>query len=324
MLVVNVAVFGASGMLGSAFCRASVRRGFNTLAFSNRRPVEVEGVSSAERLDLNDLQGLERPLLDGWPQLIVNAAAVSDYEGRNEDCAAAARINVDLPFRLAEISNHVGARFLHLSSDMVFDGTSPPYRSTDVPNPLTVYGKQKLEAERKVLQACPENLVVLRITLVNGNSPSGRRSVHEQLLRSLSKGERPILFEDEYRQPCSCENVADVLVDLCERPNLTGLFHWGGAERLSRYEMGCRILRRFALPEDLIEPGSRNDFSGEGIRPSDLAFNLSPLDGKLKTKPATFVEQLEEIAIPDALYEWFKDNSSDHTSYLRRFTIDRS
>jgi dTDP-4-dehydrorhamnose reductase len=292
------------------------------VAFSNNRPVEIEGISAAEQLDLNDLQLLERPLLDGWPQLIINAAAVADYQTLSKDPAAAARINVNLPTRLAEISNHIGARFLHLSSDMVFDGVSPPYRSTDVPNPLTTYGKQKLEAEKAALQACSENLVVLRITIVNGNSPSGRRSVHEQLLQSLSKGERPTLFEDEYRQPCSCNNVADVLVDLGERPNLTGLFHWGGAERISRYEMGCRILQRFALPVDLIESGSRKDFSGEGTRPPDLAFVLSPLDGKLKTKPATVTEQLEEMAIPDELYEWYRDNTSDQTSYLRRFTLD--
>ena len=309
-------------MIGSAFCRAAVRRGFSTVAFSNSQPVEIEGIAGTERLDLNDLRLLERPLLDGWPQLIVNAAAVADYQTLTEDPSAAARINVDLPSRLAEISNHIGARLLHLSSDMVFDGVAPPYRSTNAPNPLTTYGKQKLEAEKMVLQACSENLVVLRITIVNGNSPSGHRSVHEQLLQSLARGERPMLFEDEYRQPCSCNNVADVLVELGERPNLTGLFHWGGAKRISRYEMGCRILQRFALPLELIESGSRKDFGGEGIRPADLAFVLSPLDGKLKTKPATFTEQLDEMAIPDELFEWYTANTSDPNTYLRRFTLD--
>ena len=58
---------------------------------------------------------------------------------------------------------------------MVFDGTSSPYRSTDMPNPSNEYGRQKLDAER-ILSVSDENLNVLRITLINGNSPSGKRS----------------------------------------------------------------------------------------------------------------------------------------------------
>ena len=318
----KVAVFGASGMVGSAFCRASVRRGFATEGFSYLHPVEVEGMASVIRLDLNDLHALERPLLDGWPQVIVNAAAISESDRASEDADVSQVINVDLPQRLAEISNHVGARLLHISTDLVFDGSSPPYRSTDRPNPLSVYGKQKLQAEEQVLGRCTENVAVLRITIVNGNSPSGRRSVHEKLLRSLFAGNRPTLFDDEFRQPCSCANVADALVELCQRPNLNGLFHWGGTERLSRLELGLRILQRFALPENLVDSGSRLDFPGENARPADLAFNLSPLEGKLNTHPATLAEQLEEMSIPDDLYDWFRDNSTDPSRYLRKFSIN--
>lgn len=309
-------------MMGSTFCRAAFRRGFATVGFSHRNAVEIDGLVAAERLDLSDLEGLERPLLDRWPDVIVNAAAISEPRCVSEDPAAASHINVDLPRRLAEIANHLGARLLHFSTDLVFDGLKPPYRSTDVPNPLSVYGKQKLAAEEEVLRKCPENVVVLRITIVNGNSPSGHRSVHEKLLRSISVGERPILFKDEYRQPCSCENVAAALVELCERPNLNGLFHWGGTERLSRHEMGRRILQRFALPEDSVAAGSRRDYPGEDERPADLAFNSLPLDGKLKTRPATLAEQLEEMVIPDDLYEWFRENSRDPSCYARKFTAN--
>ena len=318
--VMKVVVFGASGMMGSAFCRAAVRRGFATEGFFHRNAIEVHGLASVEGLDLSDLEGLERPLLDRWPDVIVNAAAISEPCSVAADPASAVRINVDLPRRLAEIANHLGARFLHLSTDLVFDGLNPPYRSTDVPNPLSVYGQQKLASEEEVLQQCPENLVVLRITLVNGNSPSGHRSVHEKLLRSISEGEQPTLYEDEFRQPCSCENVAATLVELCERPNLNGLFHWGGMERVSRYELGRRILRRFALPEDLVVASSRKEHLGEDERPADLSFHLPPLDGKIKTRPASLDEQLEEMAIPDDLYDWFRENSGDPSCYARKFT----
>ncbi|MGE4550214.1 MAG: SDR family oxidoreductase [Opitutales bacterium] len=318
----KILVFGASGMVGSAFCRAAVRRGLATEGFSHRHEVLVEGLTAVERLDLSDLNALERSLLDRWPDVILNAAAMSEPDQVSEDPAAARILNVDLPHRLAEIANHLGARLIHLSTDLVFDGSEPPYRSTDSPHPLSIYGQQKLEAEEGILSRCAENLLVLRITIVNGNSPSGRRSIHEKLLRSLAEGRQPTLFDDEFRQPCSCANLADALVELCERPNLNGLFHWAGTDRLSRSEMGQLILQRFRLPEDMVKVGSRHDFPGEDEPPADLAFNLHPLDGKIRTRPANFAEQLEEMAIPDDLYDWFREHSRDPSCYARKFTAN--
>ncbi len=62
--IVKVMVFGASEMAGAAFCSAAVRRGFETKAFSHRNPVKVDGIAGHTRLDLNDLNDLERPLLE--------------------------------------------------------------------------------------------------------------------------------------------------------------------------------------------------------------------------------------------------------------------
>ena len=122
-----------------------------------------------------------------------------------------------------------------------------------MPNPLGEYGRQKLESEKRVLSVTDENLAVLRVTLLNGNSPLGIRSQHEKILRALMSGKKLTLFDDEIRQPCSVENLSDVIVELIERPNLNGLFHWAGNEEISRYELGIQILKRFGInPENII------------------------------------------------------------------------
>ena len=222
--------------------------------------------------------------------------------------------------RLAEIAAHLGARFIHVSTDMVFDGTQSPYRSTDMPNPLTEYGRQKLEGEKRILATADENLVVLRVTLLNGNSPSGMRSPHERILGGLAAGSPPTLFEDEIRQPACAENVADAMVELMERPNLNGLFHWAGSEEISRYELGLRILDRFGFSHGRIVRGSFAEASKElGPRPSHLSFELSPLAGKLKTAPASIEEQLGNLVVPAHLYEWYRENADDPTRYVHRF-----
>ena len=193
---------------------------------------------------------------------------------------------------LAQLSTHLGARLVHVSTDMVFDGQSEqPYRSTDMPAPTNLYGQTKLMAEREVLKHNPEDPVVLRIPILMGNSPGGRRSVHEKLIAAIQAGEKPKLFCDEIRQPCSASNVAEVLLELSERRDLHGLFHWAGNETLSRFEMGQRILKHFGLPLDAIESACRDDDS----RPAKLTFNLNPIVSKLKTKPIDFETQLEEL-----------------------------
>jgi dTDP-4-dehydrorhamnose reductase len=175
---------------------------------------------------------------------------------------------------------------------MVFNGQSEqPYRSTDMPAPTNLYGQTKLMAEREVLEHNPEDPVVLRIPILMGNSPGGQSSLHEKLIAAIQAGKKPKLFCDEMRQPCSASNVAEVLLELTERRDLHGLFHWAGSETLSRFEMGQRILKHFALPLDAIESACRDDDS----RPARLTFNLNPIVSKLKTKPIDFEAQLDEL-----------------------------
>jgi dTDP-4-dehydrorhamnose reductase len=303
----KVLVLGVSGLAGHAFARAALRRGHEVHGI-RRRSAAPEGLAGFRAFDAADADALTRACLDLWPDAIVNAAAISSPAEVEADPAAAEQINVALPRRLAQISTHIGARLLHLSTDMVFDGAGPdPLRSTDVPCPSSLYGQTKLMAEREVLEHNAEDPVVLRVTLLSGNSPGGRRSLHEKLLHALARGERPRLFEDEIRQPLSTSNLAEVLVELCERRDLHGIFHWAGAEALSRYEMGRRILDHLGLPGDLVEPARLAGDPALAGRPADLRFNLHPLVNKLKTRPASFLEMLDEIEVPEELRGWLAE-----------------
>ncbi len=290
------------------------------MPFSCGGSEDLKAIGKVESLPIEDDERLTRTLFDKWPDAIVNCSAISSPASVDLDPSGSFRVNVTATARLAEIAAHLGARFIHLSTDMVFDGRESPYRSTDLPNPLSEYGRQKLEAEKKVLAATDENLVVLRITLLNGNSPGGNRSPHERILNGLAEGSPPTLFEDEFRQPCSSDNVADAILELIERPNLNGLFHWAGADEISRYELGLRILERFGFEPGRISRASLAEKTkNAGERPSRLTFELNPLAGKLKTRPASLEEQLDGLMVPDRLYGWYRENADDPSRYVPRF-----
>ena len=219
-----------------------------------------------------------------------------------ENPIIAEKINVALPRALAQLSTHLGSRLIHISTDMVFDGQSEePYRSTDMPNPTTLYGQTKLMAEREVLEHNPEDPVVLRIPILMGRSPRGNRAVHEKLLAAIREGATPKLFCDEIRQPTSASNVAEVMLELTERRDLHGIFHWAGSEQLSRFEMGQRILAHFGQPLNSVESVCATDSPEFANRPRNLTFNLHPIAGKLKTLPINFEEQLDELTRIDPL-----------------------
>ena len=316
----KIAVMGATGLLGFSVCQEVLARGHKLLAYSNQPWTDPKGRFEVCPLSLSEFDPVMRELFDQWPDAMINCAAVSSPDQVDQDPEFAHLINVEAGRRLAEVSSHLGARHIHLSTDMVFDGTASPYRSTDKTNPLSEYGRQKLEAEKQVLQVCDQNLVVLRITLLNGNSPRGNRSPHERILHALAKGQKPNLFTDEYRQTSSAENVAQLLVELMERPNLNGLFHWCGSEVVTRYELGKRILQRFGFNENRLNASSLEEASEiSGERPARLTFELAPLLSKVKTQPYSLDQQLEEMHLPADLYSWYRENVDDPHCYTPKF-----
>ncbi|MGE9294871.1 MAG: dTDP-4-dehydrorhamnose reductase family protein [Puniceicoccales bacterium] len=295
----KIIVTGASGLVGNAFLQEASRRRHEVIAVSGSRPANLPSGARGKQMDLTDTAEIEGLVLEEFPDIIINCAAASSPTVVEADPERAEKVNVALPRHLAMLSNHLSARFYHLSTDMVFEGVQGPYRSSDAPNPRNLYGQLKMLAEREVLKFGKEFATVLRIAIITGNSPGGERSLHERLFKQWAEGKTTPLFTNEIRQPLGVENLAEVLAELCERPSLHGIFHWAGIDTLSRFEIGQRIVRHFGLPEDLIEP-----VEGDADRPLDLTMELQPLLSKLRTPPMRFDDQLRSMEVPPLCRAW--------------------
>ncbi len=300
-----VYVTGVTGLAGAAIAEAVARRGHTVIGIGFKQEEPPAGVAKFFQCDLADEDAAIESVLNHFPEVIINAAAVSEPDRCERDPEASRAVNTALPRTLARIAHHLSARLIHLSTDMVFDGKSTRYRPDSPVSPVSEYGRQKLDAEREVLQAAPEFATVLRTTLLTGNSPGGKRSVHEKLFALWSSGEKARLFEDEIRQPCLAENLAEVVAELTERSDLFGVFHWAGAEELSRYEIGRRIAEYFKLPANLIEKTRIADDPKFAGRPANLTLDIGALTGKLKTCPLSFDEQLERLRVPKPFRAWY-------------------
>lgn len=304
----KVFITGAAGFLGRETVFSALRRGFDVTAILHEAepifPPQVRRVKT----DLENTDELESLILQEFPEAIINCAAVTSIAEATGNPARAERLNVALPRRLAMLANHISGRFVHVSTDMVFDGDKGNYEHTDMPLPRNLYAQTKLMGEREVLKYGKSAASVIRTTLISGNSFQGTRSLHERLFADWAAGKQTALFGEEIRQPVSAGNLADVLVELCERPNLSGVYHWAGGEALSRYEIGLRIAEHFELPtEKLLKKISYADVPGAAeTRPRDLSFILHPLAGKLKTRVQVFDELLSEMRVPARFAAWYE------------------
>jgi dTDP-4-dehydrorhamnose reductase len=177
-----------------------------------------------------------------------------------EATAHLARLSQDLPF-------------VFLSSGEVFDGRRGWYREEDLAAPVNVYGVTKVEAERQVLQN-PLHTVV-RIVLTAGTSQYGDRSFVEDMCRMAKAGKHVTLYADEFRCPLPAGVIARAVWELaaCRQP---GLYHLGGSQRLSRWEIGEALLSWYPELNGRLVKGSSQNHRG-APRPADLSLNCDKI-----------------------------------------------
>jgi dTDP-4-dehydrorhamnose reductase len=297
----KILLTGASGLVGGSFAPLANAAGHQVTGIVGRWPQPLPGLTRQVSLDLQDEAGVRALVREARPEVIVNAAAISEPAQCDAEPEKAWRLNVALPEWLAQAAGETGARLIHLSTEQVFDGTRAPYAVGDSRRAINRYAQHKLEAEDRVLAAASARAVVLRLPLLMGNSPGGRRSVHERLLMLWSDGKPAKLYLDEIRQTCTADSVAAALVELCGRPDLSGALHWAGAEPVSRFDIGRRVRAHFGLSEEqapIIAVARRDDPAAQATRQGNLSLDLAPLTRELKTRPETFEGALAKLRLP--------------------------
>src|SRR5688500_18375890 len=182
----------------------------------------------AVRLDVRDADAVARLVDEARPAAVIHTAY--SESGDDEACA----VNVDGSRNVARAAAAAGARLVHVSTDLVFDGSlGRPYTEDDEPRPVLDYGRQKLAAEEAVREALPGALVIRTSLIYGGPEPSR----HERVVLDVPGIS---FFTDEIRSPVQVGDLAAALLELAES-NDTGILHLAGTDGVSRYEF-ARLL----------------------------------------------------------------------------------
>jgi dTDP-4-dehydrorhamnose reductase len=221
----KVLVLGAGGQLGQELQRTA--------------PAEVECVPRTRaELDIADASAVAECLADVMPQVVVNAAAYTAVDKAESEKVAAHRGNAEAPGVVAAACAQRGLRFIHISTDFVFDGrASEPYRPDAATAPLGEYGRSKLEGELAVQSALPEALI-LRTGWVY--SSFGGNFV-KTMLRLMGERDELGVVTDQVGTPTWAHGLAEAVWAAAARPQLRGIYHWSDAGVCSWYDFAVAI-----------------------------------------------------------------------------------
>lgn len=242
-----VLVTGAAGLIGGYLMNTAGR-------WASRW--DVRGLTRADG-DLTRPDHVQRLWECHKPEVIIHCAALSRTGACESNPTLARAINVEAARHLAAVARDIP--FIFLSSDQVFDGAKGSYVETDAVHPLNVYGQTKAEAEQVVLANRGHS--VIRVALTAGASSTADRSFVEDMLRSAAKGATLTLFTDEFRCPIPAGPLVRAIWEFIEQQR-PGLYHLGGRERLSRWEIGELLAGWYPDLKAAIRPGSVADYVG--------------------------------------------------------------
>lgn len=195
-----------------------------------------EGIVHA--LDITDEAAVLKAVEEFHPDIIINCAAMTAVDLCETEQEKAYRINALGTKYLAQAANHCGAKLIHVSTDYVYDGQKDkPYVESDETNPISVYGRTKLEGELFALEICPKTFI-LRTAWVYGE---GKNFV-KTMLRLAETGNPIRVVKDQFGSPTSALELAKVLLFLMDTDSY-GIYHTTCEGSTSWYEFAVRIFQ---------------------------------------------------------------------------------
>lgn len=248
-----------------------------------------------ESCDISNVEETNRVISRFEPNAIIHSAALTNVDECELNPERCHLLNVAATQNVLAVSEVLGAHFIHLSTDFIFDGEHGPYDESAHPNPISIYGQSKLDAELIVKRAkCP--WAIVRTILVYGIAPGlSRSNIILWVKESLEKGKSIQVVDDQFRTPTLAEDLADGCIRIVNQ-KATGVFNIGGKELLTPYSMALQTASFFKLDSSLITKASAATFSQPARRPPRTGLVIDKAREELGFDPHSFAEGIAILA----------------------------
>jgi dTDP-4-dehydrorhamnose reductase len=230
----KILVTGSLGQLGSEIKELSAE-------YSDKFQFSFKDV---QYLDITDFSGLKNFINENKPDYIINCAAYTQVDKAEQESEKAFLINQTGVKNLAQVCKNNKIRFIHISTDYVFDGKNhKPYSETDKTNPESLYGHSKLAGELEVLKADPEYLIIRTSWLY---SVYGLNFVKTMIRMGNEKDQLSVVY-DQVGSPTNAEDLADAILKIIYKvenksvPFHKGIYHYSNEGVCSWYDFALMV-----------------------------------------------------------------------------------
>jgi len=286
--LLRILITGVSGLLGSKVAEKALKKGFEVYSgYLTHQPLFGKPL----RMDVSERKSVYSVVRNVKPDVIIHCAALTDVDKCEVEKDLAMKVNAEGARFLAEAAKEIDAYLAMVSTDYVFDGFKGLYMEEDEPNPINFYGYSKLMGEKGVKQNAKEYLIA-RTSVIYGAKPAaGKVNFALWLINQLRTGQEVKILTDQYVSPTLNSNLADMLLEACDR-RLTGTLHLAGAERVSRLQFAVKLAETFNLNKNLIKEAKTSEMNWIAKRPVDSSLDVSKAQRILKAKPLKLDEAL--------------------------------
>lgn len=272
----TILLFGCNGQVGS-----ELQKSLQTLG----KVVALDMASSEFCGDFTKPEAIVETVRRVKPDVIVNAAAYTAVDKAESEPELAFLINAQTPGILAEEAEKIGAWLIHYSTDYVFDGSGvQPWKETDTPNPLNVYGASKLQGERNIAANCSK-YIILRTSWVYAAQGG---NFAKTMLRLAQEKESLSVVDDQIGAPTGAKLLAELTANIIPKvmhdASLAGLYHAVAAGETSWYDyarfvIDCARKQGVAIKvrDENIRPVGSDQFPTPAKRPANSRLDTGKL-----------------------------------------------
>ena len=224
------------------------------------------------------------------PDVVINCAAYTAVDKAEQDQIVADAINHKAIATLASLCSDSGAKLVHISTDYVFDGTSPiAYKEEDEPNPKSVYGVTKLAGEIACVQNCPESIIIRTAWVY---SEFGNNFV-KTMLRLMTERDSLSVVNDQIGSPTYAADLAQVILTILDSDKWEpGMYHYSNEGEISWYdfasdikEIGQKTCEILGIPASSYPtPAERPAYSLLDKTKIKAVYGIEPIDYKVSLR----------------------------------------
>jgi dTDP-4-dehydrorhamnose reductase len=296
---VKALVLGASGFLGSCAGFALDKAGWD-VSGASRSP--ARGYSKT--IDLGSLGDIRSAIRSQAWDVVINSVAIANHEQCESDPSHARLINQKLPGMWADQARQNGSRFVHFSTDAVFDGSSASlYSEDDATGALSVYGQTKRGGEEAVLSSNPDALVLR--TNFFGWSHDRSRGILDFFANGLESGVSMTGFRDYVVSSLYAGHLFELMIEALSAEG-SGVYHLVSSSPLSKYDFGVALAHAMGADADLIDQGLLADNRALSKRGHHLGLSVDKLEA-LVGRPIPSTAEGIEMALTErrAVMDYF-------------------